>query len=48
MEPPAMKAALFRLSSADYGTLKVENFLLHRLWQHQDLDTGRGFDAKCN
>ena len=42
------RALLFRPSSADYGTLKVENFLFDRLWQHQDPDTGRGSDAKCN
>ena len=42
------RALLFRPSSADYGTLTVENFLFDRLWQHQDLDTGRNSDAKCN
>ena len=35
------RALLFRPSCADYGTLKVENFLFDRLWQHQDLDTWR-------
>jgi hypothetical protein len=35
------RALLFRPSSADYVTLKVENFLFDRLSQHQDLDTGR-------
>jgi hypothetical protein len=42
------RALLFRPSSADYGTLKVENFLFDRRSQHQDLDTGRRSDAKCN
>jgi hypothetical protein len=42
------RAFCFVLHPPDNGALKVENVLFDRLWQHQDLDTGRGSNAKGN
>jgi hypothetical protein len=50
MERLALEVAIFScfvLHPPNYGTPKVENGLFDRLWQHQDLDTARGSDAKC-